>query len=58
MTNLLASKSAISVAELSADEIALVSGGDATVQTTVVIECKIDENGNGQCTTTISEKPD
>lgn len=56
MNNLLTNSHAVSVAELNADEIALVGGGDTT--TRMVIVCKTDENGNGQCTVEISEKED
>lgn len=56
MTNLLTSGRATSVAELSEGEIALVGGGDTTIR--IVIQCKIDDNGNGQCTSEAVEKKD
>lgn len=56
MTNLLASDRAISVAELSVDEIALVGGGDTTARMEMV--CKIDSDGNGECTVEVTQKED
>lgn len=56
MTNLLANNRAISIAELGADEIDLVGGGDTT--TRMEVACKIDDNGNGECTVEITQKED
>jgi hypothetical protein len=55
MTNFLVSNQT-SLAELSAEELSLVGGGDTTM--VMHAECKVDDSGNGQCVFTVSQKED
>ncbi|HYE28406.1 MAG TPA: hypothetical protein VEA61_09265 [Allosphingosinicella sp.] len=45
-----------SIAELTPEELDLIGGGATTM--VMVMECTIDENGDGTCTVKYSEKED